>query len=147
MGKYNDGGVGIGSRKIQIFPQGAPDANGGSDWSKTQARGVYVAEGFPTSRPMYKQDRYDEGRAPNAGIGVPDVVRFSFSIQLATSATSHVVGGDAFTTVSDSTNGAESYVIEDVSEVESQGDIKKQTISVKKLYGTPAGQLPPQYPS
>lgn len=151
---YNDGGVGHGSRKIKVYPQdlAALAATSESTWAGTAAKGIYVAEGFPLARPTYTQDRYDEARVPNAGFGQADVVRFSLTTQLATRATPHLMAGDAFTTPTvDPSTGAvtdrskvESFVIESVDEIENQGDITKQTIRVKKLYGTPAN-WPPVY--
>jgi len=143
---YNDGGVRHGSRKIKLYPKGADDALGGSNWSASIAKGIYVAETFPNTRPTSTQDRFDEVNQPNAGFGTPGVQRFSLTTQLASNATPEIMPGDAFTTVGvDPTTGAvidrtikESYVVESVDTPESQGEITKQTIRVKRLYGTPA---------
>lgn len=150
---YNDGGVPHGSRKIKVYAQGAADASGESNWSAGALIGTYVAEGFPLTRPTYTQDRYDESRIPNGGFGQVDVSRFSLTTQLATKATPHLMPGWAFTTPTvDPTTGApqpglgnavtESFVIESVDDIENFGDITKQTIRVKKLYGTAVNRPP-----
>lgn len=141
---YNDGGVPHGARKVKLFPKGAQDAGGGDNWSAAVTKGVYVVEGFPESQPTSTRDRMDEVGQPSGGFGVPSVSRFSVTAQLATNQTAHAVVGDAFTTlVSDPTTGAPlaanaSYVIESLGEIEAQGDEKKQTWNLKRLYGTPA---------
>lgn len=147
---YNDGGVPHGTRKVRIYAKGTANVTTGADnWADGAERGIYVLENFNPARPTYTQNRYDETRNPNGSFGVDDYDTVSCTAQLATIASKHIKRGDAFTTIVSTEAGAtsESWVITQADEPESQGDIKKQSISAQKLYATDANAIPPVYPT
>lgn len=144
MPGWNDGLVPHGSRTVKFYSNsaGATDANG---TTFTVLKGIYIIESGSYSRPQYEQGRYDEVRNPNGGFGVDDFVTGSMVVQLATTATAYVAPGDAFATIlPDSPGGtAEGFVVTSIDDPESQGDIRKQSCRVRKLYKC---TLPTTYP-
>lgn len=145
MATWNDGGVPFGCRTVRFYSvSNSLDANGSSQWSS--AKGIYILESFTVDRPQYEVNRYSEARVPNGGIGVDDYATGSAVVQLQYGTTTHISNGDAFTTLLPSSPGgvAETFVVKNASDPESQGDIRKQSITLRKLVA--ATTLPTAYP-
>lgn len=145
MALWNDGGLPNGSRKVKLYdPQGASDASGCTNWSGGLLKGVYILEDFNPTQPQTVQERRDETGAPNGQFGQDGFKTGSATVQIPNMAAEIVKTGWAFQTVQRGANGAsEAYVVSEAGEPESQGQIRKQPVSLRKLVATPSGNLPP----
>lgn len=143
-GNFNDGGLPFGARAVVFYRQSAP---GSGVWSTKL--GTYILEGTTPSRSARVIKRYDEVGQPNGSAGVEDYTEGSGTAQLATVPGDGSAGttiplrpGDAFATIFDksapsqtnSSGGAESFVLTKTDQPEAQLDYKKQTLSFQKLY-------------
>ena len=121
---FNDGSLLYGSRTETVTPAG-----GG-------ATAVFVFEQISLTRPVKIIEQMDETGGPLRAAGIPQFVTGTATVQAGTAATRTLRSGDYFTDTFDSGNstGAETFIIEEVTQAFSQQDPVKLTIKFRKKY-------------
>jgi hypothetical protein len=132
MPNWNDGALKWGSRKVKFYSPSSTDASG-TVWGTL--KGIYILETNTVTRPQSVVQQYDEVRTPNGAIGLDDFVTASATVQFGAGQV-FIATGDAFSTVLDNSPGAtaEGFVVTNAEEPEAQGDIRKQSIRLEKIY-------------
>lgn len=118
---YNDGNIPYGSR-LETMNRGG------------SSLGSYVLENVTINRKSKIIKRMDELGGPNGSVGVPDFDEGSAVAQLATSSTTILQRGDKFTDTFDAVTGAETWIVTECDQPETQNDYKKQSLKFIKKY-------------
>lgn len=95
---------------------------------------AYIAESYTPTRPTAVIERRNAVNEPSGSVGVADFVTGSAVLQKAATSTAMPTPGMTFQHTEDSTVGAETFYITEVSQAKSQGEATKFNISFRKKY-------------
>lgn len=123
---YNDNNVQYGSRTIAIQ----------TSLTSTTAIGTYVADNININRPTKAVDRTNQLGEPSGSVGIADFVTGTAQVQLADGSAKEPQSGNVWSDTMDSTIGAETFIITQVSRAEVKDGEKKISITFKKKYGS-----------